>query len=242
MAYTNKTPNFQLPQYIGTDKPTYMGDFNSAMSTIDLNLYTAKTAAETASEISGDNATAIGNINGQINTINTDISTIQTNLTSTTTVANNANRLATGKIENEFLFVQDLGTYLSDFNATISSNTAMARVVSIGGIDFLNFYGGVGITYTGTPTIASITTGIRQINLVPSLKTIAESYGIVSRSFSIIGDCNFNTIGTSILSSLNYLTSDNTLRVVGVFGTGNAENNGLVAFRFQAFCVLGYKN
>lgn len=35
MAYTNHTTNYELPQYIGTDKPTYLGDFNGAMSTID---------------------------------------------------------------------------------------------------------------------------------------------------------------------------------------------------------------
>lgn len=35
MSSTNKTPNYGLPQYIDTDKPTFLGDFNDAMGIID---------------------------------------------------------------------------------------------------------------------------------------------------------------------------------------------------------------
>ena len=35
MSYTNSTPNLNLPQYTGTDVPTWLEDYNSAMSTID---------------------------------------------------------------------------------------------------------------------------------------------------------------------------------------------------------------
>ena len=35
MAHTNETPNLLLSQYVGTDKPTYLGDYNSDMLKID---------------------------------------------------------------------------------------------------------------------------------------------------------------------------------------------------------------
>ena len=35
MASTNKTINYELSQYIGTDKPSYLGDYNSDMLKID---------------------------------------------------------------------------------------------------------------------------------------------------------------------------------------------------------------
>ena len=38
MPYTNSTANYGLPQYIATDKPTYLGDANSAYSTIDTQM------------------------------------------------------------------------------------------------------------------------------------------------------------------------------------------------------------
>lgn len=40
MASTNKTTNYELSQYIGSDKPTYLGDYNSDMSKIDTAMHT----------------------------------------------------------------------------------------------------------------------------------------------------------------------------------------------------------
>ena len=45
MSSTNKTPNYGLPQYIDTDKPTYLGDFNDAMGIIDKGMNDNKNAA-----------------------------------------------------------------------------------------------------------------------------------------------------------------------------------------------------
>lgn len=49
MASTNKTPNYDLPQFIGTDKPSWLGDFNSAMLAIDTAIKGAADKADTAS-------------------------------------------------------------------------------------------------------------------------------------------------------------------------------------------------
>lgn len=38
MPFTNSTPNYGLPQYIATDKPTYLGDMNGAYSAIDTQM------------------------------------------------------------------------------------------------------------------------------------------------------------------------------------------------------------
>ena len=38
MAYSNTTPNYDLPQYVGTDIPNPLTDFNGAMSTIDTTM------------------------------------------------------------------------------------------------------------------------------------------------------------------------------------------------------------
>ena len=38
MASTNKTTNYSLPQWVGSDKPTYLGDFNDAFSKIDTQM------------------------------------------------------------------------------------------------------------------------------------------------------------------------------------------------------------
>lgn len=68
MASTNKTTNYELSQYIGTDKPTYLGDYNSDMSKIDTAVH--------------NNATAISGVGSSITQINNNIGTLA-NLTTT---------------------------------------------------------------------------------------------------------------------------------------------------------------
>lgn len=38
MTATNKTMNYELSQFVGTDRPTWLGDYNSDMSKIDTQL------------------------------------------------------------------------------------------------------------------------------------------------------------------------------------------------------------
>lgn len=38
MTATNKTTNYKLSQFVGTDRPTWLGDYNSDMSIIDKQL------------------------------------------------------------------------------------------------------------------------------------------------------------------------------------------------------------
>lgn len=84
MSYTNSTPNLHLPQYIATDKPTYLGDWNASMQTIDTVITStqatanganstaisanavaqaAQTSANTANSKADNNTTAIQQIN-----------------------------------------------------------------------------------------------------------------------------------------------------------------------------------
>lgn len=48
MAHTNSTTHYNLPQFVTTDKPAWLTDFNGAMSAIDSGIYEAKDAADDA--------------------------------------------------------------------------------------------------------------------------------------------------------------------------------------------------
>ena len=48
MSSTNKTEHYNLPQFIGSDIPTWLGDFNSAMTAIDSGINAAATSASQA--------------------------------------------------------------------------------------------------------------------------------------------------------------------------------------------------
>ena len=48
MSHTNETLNYKLPQFVDTDQPTWLGDFNGAMLSIDTNIHNAATKADQA--------------------------------------------------------------------------------------------------------------------------------------------------------------------------------------------------
>ena len=75
MSSTNKTTNYELSQYIGTDKPTYLGDYNSDMLKIDTAIKnaaddasTAVTTANSASSTASDASTAASTATTTANT------------------------------------------------------------------------------------------------------------------------------------------------------------------------------
>lgn len=51
MAFTNRTTNYGLPQWVANDKPTWLSDVNGAFETIDTNL---KTVADSSSGLGED--------------------------------------------------------------------------------------------------------------------------------------------------------------------------------------------
>lgn len=53
MSSTNKTTNYNLSQYIGTDKPTYLGDYNGDMLKIDTQMKANADSASNATSAAG---------------------------------------------------------------------------------------------------------------------------------------------------------------------------------------------
>lgn len=60
MSSTNKTANYKLPQWSGTDHPTFKEDFNPAFSTIDSTMKNNADIASTANS-TADQALAVAN-------------------------------------------------------------------------------------------------------------------------------------------------------------------------------------
>lgn len=58
MSFTNSTTNYNLPQYINTDIPSYLVDQNEAWETIDTNLKAVSDVANSGSATAGEALTA----------------------------------------------------------------------------------------------------------------------------------------------------------------------------------------
>lgn len=85
MSSTNKTPNYNLSQYIGTDKPTYLGDYNGDMLKIDKQLKknadsasNAASAAGAAQAVAEDASKKVQNLNNSVTANSEDISGLKT--------------------------------------------------------------------------------------------------------------------------------------------------------------------
>ena len=104
MSFTNHTPNYNLPQYVGTDKPTFLGDFNNAMSAIDTALHNnEQNAGEGLSELQQAQAaltetqetltevqTEVANVSGMATTVNQNVQQALSAANDATTAANSA--------------------------------------------------------------------------------------------------------------------------------------------------------
>lgn len=64
MAHTNTTANYELPQFIGSDKPAWLVDFNQAMTAIDTAMKANQTAAGNAANAAAQAQTGADTANG----------------------------------------------------------------------------------------------------------------------------------------------------------------------------------
>lgn len=78
MSSTNKTTHYELSQYVSSDKPTYLSDYNGDMLKIDTAINSAKTTADTASTAASSAATDAGNAQTTANTAITNAAAAQT--------------------------------------------------------------------------------------------------------------------------------------------------------------------
>lgn len=69
MSATNKTTNYELPEFVGTDKPSWLTDFNGAMTKIDTALH----------DLSEGQASGVTKqyVDGQIATVTTALNNLQ---------------------------------------------------------------------------------------------------------------------------------------------------------------------
>ena len=98
MSSTNKTPNYDLSQYVGTDKPTYLGDYNGDMLKIDAQMKANNDAATGAAASAGEavaKATTAQNdvdaLEPRMNSAETSITQMQNSITS---MAQNINNIS----------------------------------------------------------------------------------------------------------------------------------------------------
>lgn len=178
MASTNKTTNYELSQFLGTDKPAWLSDYNGDMNKIDTQMKANADGVTAASGASSANTTAIGTLANLTTTAKTDLvsainevdsnaDTAQGTATGAATVANAAKTTA-DNIAASFNLTATHHSYtdavrVSGATATISSGEYYIAKSSNGSI--CKIYGNLNIDASasaGSCTIKLVTdSGLR---------------------------------------------------------------------------------
>lgn len=207
MASTNKTTNYDLSQYVGTDKPTYLGDYNSDMGKIDSAIHNV--------------AESVGTEQGRINVLEGNIGTLS-NLQTTdkTSVVNAINEVNT-KSTNNTTNIGTLSNLETDNKTTIVN--AINEVVEKFNIN--NFKNNLSCTIETTQGQApTINTNLQLSSAYNNDGSIGKIYGEIE----ITGNGP-----SSSLSYVNITTDDTGLRptqditlngVCNMFTIGNTSD------------------
>ena len=142
-GHTNSTQNYNLPQFIGSDKPTWLGDVNTAMSTIDTaigtnasNISSLGTRVTSTEGIASQASTDVTSLRGTVNTLSDNVTTVTTtanNAQSTATSALNTANSANDKADTNATKIGDL-TSLTTTDKTDVVSAINENVTSINGI------------------------------------------------------------------------------------------------------------
>lgn len=97
MASTNKTPGLELSQFLATDKPSWLGDYNSDMSKIDTGYTSIKAEAEGAA---GDATNAKNIANNAVATANNAVATANSAASAVNNLSTNINGWVTYTFPN----------------------------------------------------------------------------------------------------------------------------------------------
>lgn len=222
MASTNKTTHYELSQFLGTDKPAWLGDYNSDMQKIDTGINTAQTTATGADGKADANTTSIGSLTN----LTTDA---KTNLVS-----------AINEVDGHADTAQETAN-----SATLLANTNkndIANLKSILNLSVINKYNSGNVTlsncnqFNGEITVARDATGeifkvygtyaiVPTVNVGNTYTITINNTGIETDTPYIISPAGFTT-GNDIVDNITITISNNTIVIEGGSRGNGVWSNG----------------
>lgn len=214
MASTNKTNNFNLSQFIETDKPTFLGDYNTDMNKIDDAMQVNKLASENNNnsignlqELNTENklslVNAVNEVNTRVTNIDAKVNSLNTNVTDLIEDAMKAEWLA-----NDLTFNNSDYTLLNAEGAVLNVQTvsfnASSKQFSINGVITIS-------NYTKAETSLKIELAVN------NLKATTKIYNV-----GYVIDEDNNTI-----SELSMEMLDNKIRFNTLIKTGTTSPTNL---------------
>ena len=188
MGATNKTTNYELPIFVGTDKPAWLVDWNGAMSDIDTAIKEAKTAGENAQTTANTATSDISTLSSSVSTLSGTVASQGTAISGNTGAINTINSL----IGNGEPTTQDktiIGA-INEIAAEIPSGTMAADHVT---------YDGTTSGLTADDVQEAIDEVVAMIPVVPASTTEVQTGTLTAGATSVVLTFSEQTIGSSTL-------------------------------------------
>lgn len=168
MSSTNKTNYYNLSQYIGTDKPTYLGDYNSDMSKIDGAIHQVQETATTANQTAGSADAKVTQVTENVEDLKSRVGVLEGNVSN----LHEKNTMQDSAINSARQTAENANTTAN--NALQSANSASVKV------DSAKFNGWKNLTNAHSNLVVSDAKIMfnRQLNLFALDMNIATSTGL----------------------------------------------------------------
>lgn len=184
MSSTNKTTNYELSQFIGSDKPAWLADYNNDMSKIDAGIKASADAASVADGKAVTNATSIGTLANLNTTAKTDIVSAVNEVYTTAGTADGTAQAAATAANGAKTEADALTRYLSiTQTAKINPSVTGGTIGNINDLYYaLNADGTLGKIY-GRLRFTSSTTGTITVTLPVSPLAVDSQFTISGASY-----------------------------------------------------------
>lgn len=212
--HTNQTPNLGLSQFVGTDKPTWLGDYNDDMSKIDEAVGGASASAESAAQSASNAAKSAAEAVSDVAELNLKVAQYDARITSAQTAATQAQ----GDAQNA----------LNTANGLSEQVTAAASAAQ---------------TAQTTATGAQQTATAAQSAASAAQEKADEAYELASTggsSYTLPTATSTRLGGVKIGSGIN-VAGDGTISVDSSGGGGTPGTNSITTDMLQNDCVTSAK-
>lgn len=226
MASTNQTTHYGLSQYVGSDKPTYLVDYNQDMSKIDDAIYNVKSESDTnkdsigtLSDLTTTNKSSLVNA---VNEVKGESGSVG-NLQDLTTTAKSSAVAAINEVNSKANTIGDL--------TDLTTTTKTSAVAAINEVN-----SNVGVLATLNTTTKS--SAVAAINEVLS-RIVNESIGVVKMFAGSIAPTGYLICDGSAVSRTAYANLFN------VIGTSYGDGDGATTFNLpdlKGRVVTGYNS
>lgn len=265
MPSTNKTNPYELSQFIGSDIPSWLSDYNSDMLKINNAIQEAKTSADDAMSSAGSASSDVTALSNTVSTLSESLNTTNQNVTKNTSDISSINSSVSninqnidslnGKVNANSESIGNLTTQVTSNTQSINTITPAFQNMGKWTTSPLSlkdpFTGSLNMYYNTYLNIAIIN---GQINIPDTYEVTANAFNLLSKNipvavgYSFTGGCMYasytesgtsNQSGTSgfdINANNIYIRINNKLKV------GNSTNSGQSNRRLNFFTVIPLYN